>query len=444
MASGSLRGWWLAAALPALIHFALFSWNVTAEGYLIFGRLDLAVLLVVLGYLILIPVIIRSRRLGVGWIVLMTISLVSLTAADLWARYWIPQPIFANYPWPPMRRVREVVGNLPGVTGPIEFTINRWGVRGPENDPAISELRILCVGGSTTECLYVTDPKSWPWRLEAVLHEKLSQPLFVGNAGRSGQIAAQHAFLIRNYDAVDKFDWLVVMCGINDLGALLHGNRRQREATIADDTLFFRQRPHEAYYRRLTLWRMAETILDVGNPVASGQIVQDPAGRWIDRFRENRRTKLKSNGIDKAPAQLASDLADYRRDLLTVIEAARHRGRKLLFVTQPTMWRPELPKELDDLLWEQTDDAAYTTPILTEMMAAYNQVMLDVCKETSTPCLDLASQLPADTTVFYDDCHFNDAGCDKVARAIAESLLPQLTPKVTGSAPTSEPTPSNK
>jgi len=424
-ASRSLRGWWLLACIPAFLHFSLFAWNVVSEGYLIFGRLDLIVLFAFVLYLFLIPFLIRSRRSAIGWITVLVLTIASLSAANMWASYWIPQPYFSNYPWPPMKRVRDVVGNLPGVQGPIEFSINRWGLRGPEFNPDTSAQRILCIGGSTTECLYVTDPRSWPWRMETILaKEETKCPIFVGNAGRSGQIAAQHAFLIRNYEATDKFHWIVVMCGINDLGALLHGNRREREASIAQDTLFYKNRPHEAYYRRLTLWRMGETILDVGNPVASGQIVQDPAGKWIDKFRAGRREKLAKNGIDKPPAQLAADLADYRRDLLTVVETARLRGPSLLLVTQPTMWRADLPKELDDLLWEQTNDAAYTTRVLAEMMAEYNKVLIEVAKETNTRYLDLANQLPADTTVFYDDCHFNDSGCNKVAEAIANALHP--------------------
>lgn len=424
-ASSSLRGWWLLASIPALVHFALFAWNVISDGYLIFGRLDLFVMALFLVYLFLIPFLIRTRLVAIGWITTLILLIASLSIANTLAGYWIPQPYFANYPWPPMKRVRDVVGNLPGVKGPIEFSINRWGLRGPEFSPDISAQRILCVGGSTTECLYVTDPRSWPWRLETILQQKgIKCPLFVGNAGRSGQIASQHAFLIRNYEASDKFDRIVVMCGINDLGALLHGNRREREASIAQDTLFYKQRPHEAYYRRLTLWRMGETILDVGNPAASGQIIQDPAGRWIDQFRASRREKLAKNGIDHPPTQLAADLKDYRRDLLSVVEAARLRGSELLLVTQPTMWRANLPKELDDLLWEQTDDAAYTTRVLAEMMAKYNDVLIEVAKETNTRYLDLASQLPADTTVFYDDCHFNDSGCDKVAQAVADALRP--------------------
>ncbi|KIX12937.1 hypothetical protein X474_16690 [Dethiosulfatarculus sandiegensis] len=36
--------------------------------------------------------------------------------------------------------------------------------------------------------------------------------------------------------------------------------------------------------------------------------------------------------------------------------------------------------------------------------------MKNLRKQEKYPCLDLAELLPKDTTVFYDDCHFNEGG----------------------------------
>ncbi len=60
--------------------------------------------------------------------------------------------------------------------------------------------------------------------------------------------------------------------------------------------------------------------------------------------------------------------------------------------------------------------------VLAETMRRFNAVMLDVCRERRLPCLDLAARIPRDTTMFYDDAHFTDAGSRAVAAAVVEHL----------------------
>jgi hypothetical protein len=57
---------------------------------------------------------------------------------------------------------------MPGVSGSSHYRINSLGIRGDE--PALGgQYRTLCVGGSTTECLYLDDTETW------VLQERLSR-----------------------------------------------------------------------------------------------------------------------------------------------------------------------------------------------------------------------------------------------------------------------------
>ena len=68
--------------------------------------------------------------------------------------------------WPPGLHQTFTVpaGVMPGVSAPTRFSINRDGIRG---DPLGNHaLRILAVGGSTTECLYLDDQKAWPALLQ--------------------------------------------------------------------------------------------------------------------------------------------------------------------------------------------------------------------------------------------------------------------------------------
>jgi hypothetical protein len=51
--------------------------------------------------------------------------------------------------------------------------------------------------------------------------------------------------------------------------------------------------------------------------------------------------------------------------------------------------------------------------------------MMKVCPQTNTECLDLASLIPKNDSVFYDDVHFIEVG----ARLVAEDIVTYLLSK---------------
>ena len=101
-------------------------------------------------------------------------------------------------------------------------------------------------------------------------------------------------------------------------------------------------------------------------------------------------------------------------------------GVRLVFATQPTLWREDLSAEERATLWfggtgdflREPGHAYYSVGALAEGMARYNQTLLDVCATRGVECVDLAAEIPRDPSLFYDDCHFTEAG----ARAVADAL----------------------
>ena len=53
---------------------------------------------------------------------------------------------------------------------------------------------------------------------------RIRKKVFVGNAGVSGHYSPNHEYLIKNYSFSPKFSWIVVLCGINDMGRVLKGD----------------------------------------------------------------------------------------------------------------------------------------------------------------------------------------------------------------------------
>src|SRR5690606_38437774 len=123
-----------------------------------------------------------------------------------------------------------------GIEGESHYRANSLGIRGPEWPARDAALRILCVGGSTTECVRLDDRETWPQQLAASLAERPAAGLgavWVGDVGRSGYSTRAHVELMENAELLAQVDWLVFLVGVNDLLAGLRGERIDRPLDVA-------------------------------------------------------------------------------------------------------------------------------------------------------------------------------------------------------------------
>ena len=90
--------------------------------------------------------------------------LLSLLPAEFVLRRFLP-PDENYYVWQPnLHYVFHPDSNvLYGIKGLSQFTINELGYRGPIFQP--HKPNYLCLGGRTTECLYLDNAETWPYLL---------------------------------------------------------------------------------------------------------------------------------------------------------------------------------------------------------------------------------------------------------------------------------------
>jgi hypothetical protein len=55
-------------------------------------------------------------------------------------------------------------------------------------------------------------------------------------------------------------------------------------------------------------------------------------------------------------------------------------------------------------------------------MVRYNETLLGVCRERGVECIDVASQLPRDGAMFWDDAHFTVEGSHRLAQLVSDYL----------------------
>ncbi len=162
----------------------------------------------------------RTRRPGRA--VRLLVVLVSLLAAALLGEITLRCVLdVGSYRiWPPHLETlfRPAPGLMPGIEGESRFRINSRGLRGDEPDPS-ARYRILVLGGSTAECLYLDQEETWPALVQGLLRERApALGVQVENAGVSGRDTRDHVVQARHLlPQLPDLDCVLLLCGVNDL-----------------------------------------------------------------------------------------------------------------------------------------------------------------------------------------------------------------------------------
>lgn len=379
----------------------------------------------------------RRRPLARRLLVLAASAAVALVACELVLRassprlggYYVRQPGLRTtfHPAP---------GLMPGVAGPSRFEIGSLGVRGDELDGG-ARFRVLAVGGSTTECLYLDQTEAWPQRLQERL--RAARPdlgPWVGNAGVSGRNARDLVVqLPRLLPRVPELDVVLVLVGVNELmlrlsqddaydpAFLERADAEERLLPRAFEVLPLEHAPGPPW-KRSALWRLAA---DARRALAR-EAVQDEAGAAYALWRRHRREAPRI--LDELP-DLGPALQEHRRNLTALIAACRVTGAEPIVLTHPCLWRAGLSDEARSLLWMGWVGDSQATPgqpyyaaeALRRGLERYNAVAREVAAEEGVAVIELAEPLSGELAWFYDDVHLNEAGAARAAELVAERLL---------------------
>jgi len=121
--------------------------------------------------------------------------------------------------------------------------------------------------------------------------------------------------------------------------------------------------------------------------------------------------------VDSLP-DLTDALNEYERNLDLIYEEAMRQHLSVTFINQAAIYSDTLNPYENGLLWMggigqyqlEGGHAYYTTKALQRGLSLYNERLAMFCSHRNIRCVDIDSYLPRDTSVFYDDCHFNENG----------------------------------
>jgi hypothetical protein len=247
----------------------------------------------------------------------------------------------------------------------------------------------------------------------------------VGNAGKSAQITLNHDYLLNHYALARRFEWVILLCGGNDVAEMLLSHKYEHHKSLVESTTLsnIHLDGHPLYQELVVVRKLSETFQRWMLRPTWKYIAM-----WIDDMRRQHQEGLKRRPIREVPREeLQQAVAIYRENLNNLIATCRRQKQHLVMLTQPTIYRQDLPDELERLIWSPNNDgSAYTSGALAQVMDAFNQAAIDVCKQRGVHCLDLAAKLPKDATVFCDHVHFTDSGCENVADIVCDYVADKL------------------
>ncbi len=299
----------------------------------------------------------------------------------------------------------------------VHHTKNSLGFRGPDPPKDFSRhLTIVTIGGSTTECLFLSDGKTWTDNMAQRLAPSFPD-LWVNNAGLDGQSTYGHLILLRDF--VDELHPRVAMflIGANDIG-LDAGNPY-------DTSLMPPRSP-----LRSTLSFLTDHLALAGLAQNLYRVVR----ARNEGFGHEQIDVRTARHLEHDPAVTRSTLATYSTALpfyaarvAAIVDETRGHGIEPVLITQPWLNGDAIdPATGVDLSTIQVRGAA-NGRLWWHVQELYNDVTRRVARDRGVLLVDAARQMPKDSRLYYDFMHYTNEGAAALGAIIADGVSVNLT-----------------
>lgn len=314
----------------------------------------------------------------------------------------------------PVNRVHHIENNdNPKLDRTILHSTNSLGFRGPDKPDDLEKyLSIVAVGGSTTECYYLSDDKTWTYILEQGLQADFNN-VWLNNAGLDGHSTFGHQILLDDFLVRLKPKVILYFIGSNDED---REDLVDYDKSIIDSDLANLLKKSEIFNIYLN-YRRAEAAKRLG-----------VTHKYID-FKNVDTLSLSDEQFREFMSKHYELAARYRARLIKLVESTRAAGIEPVLLTQPTVVGegidPETGVDLEKIKLSNDLNGMF----YWKRLELINQHTREVGAATNTLVIDLANKMPRNTIYYYDSIHFTNAGAAKIAELIASELGPHLRSK---------------
>ncbi|MBP6389881.1 MAG: SGNH/GDSL hydrolase family protein [Flavobacteriales bacterium] len=304
-------------------------------------------------------------------------------------------------------------GTLPDIDARIHMHRNSLGFRGadPPTDTTGS-LRIIAVGGSTTECQYLSDGQDWPALLADTITQHFDRS-WTNNAGLDGHSTFGHAYLLHDLVLPLRPQVVLLLIGANEVGRhdigwfdLEHINNGRERWTWTD------------HLELLNTWKALRNAAQAKQGHVMHEAISPGAtfSLTLDSAIVTRALQRELPLVDRFGERLAG-----------LVALCRTHGSDPILVTQPTLFSSATDPATGKDLGHFPLGDSLNGDLVARRLALYNARTRAIATATGAAVIDLDSLLPGNSTDFYDSYHFTRTGARHVAQRIAEALIPYLS-----------------
>jgi lysophospholipase L1-like esterase len=293
---------------------------------------------------------------------------------------------------------------------------NSLGFRGPEKPQHFEDLlSIITVGGSTTECHFLSDDKTWPHLLGEILKDSLPG-IWLNNAGFDGHSTFGHQVLLNDHLLKIKPKVILFYVGINEV---------ENDQPSYHDKLNFRG----SYFSLKQFLFTNSEVLNLALNLSRGwkaQHMHNTTHKMLD-LRKGKELVLNEQEIaDRLVAQ-RKYLAGSRKRIESLIDTCLKHSIQPVFITQPILLGEGMDSTTGVNLETYMLEDKLNGKLILEILRLYNKNTKEVCANRNVPVIDIAEVFPKDSRYFYDNSHYTNEGARKLAELIAAELRPLLT-----------------
>ncbi|MCC6818935.1 MAG: SGNH/GDSL hydrolase family protein [Bacteroidia bacterium] len=291
-----------------------------------------------------------------------------------------------------------------GLDSQLIHTKNSMGFRGEELTDS-NAIKILCMGGSTTECYYLSDGKDWPNLLGKKL-QKTNPKIWLNNAGMDGQSSFGNLQMLKQYILQMHPNYIILMCGLNDMSLDEPSKFDQYDGT------WFKK-----LYNKLELPSTILNIIRAGKAKDAGLNHQ-----FIDDITSMDTMIMNDSQILHRLEKEQKYIGPYKNRLREFADLCKQNHIQLIFVAQSILFSDEKDL-LTNVYLGHLRTGEINGKARSLILKMYNKSTYDVANEKGVPFINLAARLPKDSRFYYDGYHFTNDGADFVAAMIGEELI---------------------
>jgi len=310
------------------------------------------------------------------------------------------------------------VENLNQINYEVSIDSNGFIASGnPKNEDP--ELKILFLGGSTTETLYVQQLNRFPSIVERNLRQNLNKEVEVFNSGVSGNNSMNSLLLMIGKGIPLNLNYSILMHNFNDFSLLSKTGSYwiapKGRSILLDKTQQSNQILQNSFKRKI--FQFIKQSKDLLAPNLYSYLrprILTNISYSTDEFAAFRGENFSNLNVESYKNQFYSSL-------LSFIHISRAWNIEPILMTQAN--RVDLDQPYFQEWFHRNNKSNMSIDQFVDSYNIFNQLIREVSITENVELIDLEKIVPKNNKFIYDTAHLNDAGSQLVGKVISDFLI---------------------